>query len=40
MERATPHLPLEPSPLDSIVPRITWHDLLQAAAPNGVVKRI
>jgi predicted acyl esterase len=25
-------------PIDAIVPRITWHDLLYAAAPNGVIK--
>lgn len=39
LEETLEHVSLEPSPLDAIVPRITWHDLRQAAAPNGVIKQ-
>jgi predicted acyl esterase len=31
---------LDESPLDAIVPRITWNSLLQSAAPNGVIKQV
>lgn len=38
IEDATPHLSLSSSPLDAIVPRITWQDLARAIAPNDVLK--
>lgn len=38
LEAATPNLSLDSSPLDAITPYITWEDLLQALAPNDVIK--
>lgn len=38
IDAATPHLSLDSSPLDAIVPRIPWQDLSRAVAPNDVVK--
>jgi len=40
LQKSLDTVSLDRNPLDAIVPRITWHDLLQAAAPNGVPKTV
>lgn len=40
LQNALTSVSIRRNPLDAIVPRITWNDLLQAAAPNGVPKTV